>query len=196
MKKNTVLIILAIIILQITITNQIKIFKSSFIETDEVDEDDVDAGDVKKAEIAKEHNNEIINLLETRSEKNESENLLDSSNLIEKDKEDKKKKKTLADYLYSKPKQIPTSDNQRISIYRNGIMSELQKSHTWKVAARENVSDQQYSKTSASFGKTNSDEFVSFLGYLRDASNKASKLIAQHDSIKIEKTLKNIDYKQ
>ena len=191
MKKNTVIIILTISLIQTIITNEIQ--RTSFVATDEADEDDVEAGEVKKAEVAKEQNNEIVNLLETRTEKNESENLLESSNLIEKEKEDgKKKKKTLSDFLYSKPKQIPSSDNQRISIYRNGIMNDLQKSHTWKVAPRENVSDQTFSKTAASFGKTDSDEFVSFLGYLRDASNKASKLIAQHDSKKIERSLKNI----
>ena len=63
-------------------------------------------------------------------------------------------------------------------------MKELQKSHTWAPAYTETINEK-FNKNSAAFGKPNTDEFVTFLGFLRDASFKASKVIAKNNEKKL-----------
>ena len=55
-------------------------------------------------------------------------------------------------------------------------MKELQKEHTWIPASRESINET-FNKHASSLGKANADEFVSFLGFLRDASFHASEVI-------------------
>jgi len=68
-------------------------------------------------------------------------------------------------------------------------MAKLQGRHTFSQAARENL-EEKFSHGKASQGKDNADEFVSFLGYLRDASFKASQLIAKKEEQQLAKLLK------
>jgi len=76
-----------------------------------------------------------------------------------------------------------------MQIYRNTKMKELQKTHTWSPSPRESISEK-FNKNSASLGKKNTDEFVAFLGYLRDASFRASKVIALNEAKKLKQQSK------
>jgi len=93
--------------------------------------------------------------------------------------------------VYSKPKidSLKPDDLQRMRIYRNTKMKELQKTHTWSSSPRESISEK-FNKNAASLGKKNTDEFVSFLGYLKDASARASKIIALNDAKKLKQQSK------
>jgi hypothetical protein len=113
-------------------------------------------------------------------------------NLVELNSERKSKKKArknTSDYIYSKPKDLDPGQIQKMQIFRNTKMNDLQKSHTWNPAPSEMIIEQ-YNKGAASMGKTNTDEFVTFLGYLRDASFRASKIIAAGEGKKLEKLAK------
>jgi hypothetical protein len=68
-------------------------------------------------------------------------------------------------------------------------MSDLQKKHTWTTSPREAIKEK-FNRSAASGGKNNADEFISFLGYLRDASSKASKVIAAKEANELAKQKK------
>ena len=63
-------------------------------------------------------------------------------------------------------------------------MKELQRAHTRTPAYRETIAEP-FNKNAAAYGKKNTDEFVTFLGFLRDASYRASKVIAKNDEKKL-----------
>lgn len=68
-------------------------------------------------------------------------------------------------------------------------MNELQKEHQWETAPSEIITEK-FNKNQSSGGKGNTDEFVSFLGFLRDASYRASKVIAAADAKKLDSLVK------
>ena len=77
----------------------------------------------------------------------------------------------------------------RIKIFRNTEMTELKKSHTWEPAPTESI-DEKFNLHASSLGQKNADQFVSFLGFLRDASYRASKMIAKNEEKKLLNSLK------
>jgi len=88
----------------------------------------------------------------------------------------KSKVNTKNSIIHSKPKEnISSQDLVRYDTFRDSEMKKLQINHTWKNAKRESINDN-FDKYAASTGVKNADEFVSFLGYLSDASIKASKM--------------------
>ena len=116
-----------------------------------------------------EENTEEINLLET--------NML-------------KKKKDKKDVIFNKPRPDKTkADKEKTQIFRNMQMAKLQATKTFTQSNRENI-DEKFSHGKASMGKDNADEFVGFLGFLRDASFKAAELIAQKESNALSKLLR------
>jgi hypothetical protein len=102
----------------------------------------------------------------------------------------KKNKKNKNSNLREKPSNNNNKpiDNEKVSIFRNMQMVKLQKRHTLQQSNRENI-DEKYSKGMASKGNEKADEFVSFLGYLRDASFKASQLISKKEEQQLAKIL-------
>jgi hypothetical protein len=80
-------------------------------------------------------------------------------------------------------------DKKKADIFIQNQMNKLQKSRTFKQSNRENIYEA-FNKGSASLGKHNADEFVSFLGYLRDASSRASQLLAKKEQQKLMKLIK------
>jgi hypothetical protein len=93
---------------------------------------------------------------------------------LKKNKKDKDKKK-----------ETPKND-EKTAIFRKMQMGKLQDSHTFTQSNRENI-DEKYSRGMASRGNEKADEFVSFLGYLRDASFKASQLISKKEEQQLNK---------
>jgi len=177
--------------------------RSSFLElsnssqeTDDYDDDDEEITTPKKNMI---HENEKENLLKKNKfklnnsnnedfEKQEELNLLQTKMQIGLRKDTSKK-----NLLYNKPKENRSNlEMQRAEIFRNTQMANLQSSRTFKHSSRENINES-YNKGSASLGKANADEFVSFLGYLRDASSRASQLIAKKEEKKLAKLIKGND---
>lgn len=157
-------------------------------ETDDYDDDDEEIPTNKK-------NNLKVENQKSKSfiKKQESEEELSEMNLLEKNLERKSmdNKKKIKDLVYNKPKDNRSNlELQRAQIFRNTQMANLQSTHTYKQSSRENINEA-YNKGSASLGKQNADEFVSFLGYLRDASSRASQLIAKKQEIKLAKLIKS-----
>jgi hypothetical protein len=167
--------------------------KSSFLsmsdETDDVDDDDekivpsksvtVNKNLLKKRGNDLELKKEMINFAEVNSN-SQSESEL---------KTERKKKKKISDYVYSKPNESMGPDMMNtMKIFRNTQMKELQSRHTWAPSPRESINEK-FNKNAASLGKTNTDEFVTFLGFLRDASYRASKIIAENDEKKLNQNL-------
>ena len=91
------------------------------------------------------------------------------------------------DIAYNQPKKYSNDDLNRVNIYRQNQMNDLQKNHQWTPSLREGISEK-FNKDIASQGKKNADSFVSFLGYLRDASHKASFNI---NKLELEKYFKS-----
>jgi hypothetical protein len=174
----------------IQLMQKAKLYKvSSFLglnESDDIDDDDGDANEIKheiKHEV-KNNNMKSENSLEDKITKNdENINFTELESLSE--RKGKKKKKTIKDYVYSQPKDTyEATDVNRMKIFRNTQMNEIQKSHTWTTAPSETVTEQ-FNRNAAAYGKPNTDEFVTFLGFLRDASYRASKVIAKNDEKKL-----------
>lgn len=91
------------------------------------------------------------------------------------------KKRSKKDLVFNKPHDDKTkAEKEKTAIFRNMQMAKLQGRHTFQQANRENINEN-FSLGKASLGKDGADEFVSFLGYLRDASFKASQLIAKKE---------------
>merc|ERR1712032_1712127 len=137
-----------------------------------------------------------VNLLEKSASRTQEEVQEESSESEEKVstranmKAEKKKKPSKKDIVFNKPKPDKTkADKEKTLIFRNMQMAKLQGRHTFSQAARENL-EEKFSHGKASQGKDNADEFVSFLGYLRDASFKASQLIAKKEEQQLAKLLK------
>lgn len=157
-----------------------KLMRSSFLETRDVNEED-DFGSestvvgypiLKKADS----NKDIINFTEVTSKSKAS---------TERKINSEKRKLTMQDYIYSKPgNSYEAADLQRMQIFRNSKMKDLQKEHTWNHASRESIKEK-FNQHAASLGKSNTDEFVTFLGFLRDASFRASKVIAVEENRKM-----------
>jgi len=91
-----------------------------------------------------------------------------------------KKKNSIMNIAYSAPRNLSLEDKNRFNIFRQGKMNDLQKSHQWTPSIREGI-DMKFNKIASSHGKKNVDTFVSFLGYLRDSSHKASFNINQKE---------------
>lgn len=177
--------------------------RSSFLElsnssqeTDDYDDDDEDITSPKK-NIA--HENEKNNLLnKKRNNLNNNSNQefenQEELNLLQTKMESELRKDTnKKNLLYNKPRENRSNlEMQRAEIFRNTQMANLQSSRTYKHSSRENINES-YNKGSASLGKPNADEFVSFLGYLRDASSRASQLIAKKEEKKLSKLIKGND---
>ena len=122
--------------------------------------------------------------VDSESEENTEEvNLLEKSSLM-------KKKKDKKDVIFNKPRPDKSkADKEKTQIFRNMQMAKLQSRKTFTQSNRENI-DEKFSHGKASMGKENADEFVSFLGYLRDASYQASQLIAKKEEIALSKLLR------
>jgi len=71
--------------------------------------------------------------------------------------------------MYLKKKRMKASDQLRNKLFRIGKINELQKNHQWRSGVKEGMSGR-FNKLVASQGNKNADEFVSFLGFLRDNS--------------------------
>lgn len=94
------------------------------------------------------------------------------------------------DLLYNKPNENKSNlELQRAQIFRNTQMASLQSTHTFRHSSRENINES-FNRGRSSLGKENADEFVSFLGYLRDASFRASQLVALKEEKKLQKLSK------
>jgi hypothetical protein len=155
---------------------------SSNIEKDDIDDDDeeVEVADNKNKKRLLRSNSKI-----TYNNSNEEPVFTELNSLSKNGRKGEKKKKTIADFVYSKPKDnFEEADLNRIKIFRNTEMNDLQKTHTWEPAPTESI-DEKFNINSASLGKKNTDEFVSFLGFLRDASYRASKMIAKNEEKKL-----------
>jgi hypothetical protein len=127
-----------------------------------------------------------------KQQQKEAEEDQTEMNLLEKNLENKANddKKLIKSLVYNKPNDNRSNlELQRAQIFRNTQMANLQSTHTYRQASRENINEA-YNKGSASLGKQNADEFVSFLGYLRDASSRASQLIAKKQEQKLAKLIK------
>jgi hypothetical protein len=166
---------------------QDKYMMSSFMELEseskEVDEFDDDEGDAKENHTPKKQNKKPKHAED--SEINFAEIQSASTR-----KEGKKKKRDMNDYIYSKPKEnMDSAELQKVQIFRATKMSDLQKKHTWTTSPREAIKEK-FNRSAASGGKNNADEFISFLGYLRDASSKASKVIAAKEANELAKQKK------
>ena len=149
-------------------------------EVDDIDDDDV----VEKKSNIKQRKSLRKNI-EADSENIEEVNLLEKNMMSS-----LKKKKNKKDVLFNKPKDDKTkADKEKTQIFRNMQMAKLQQRHTFTQANRENI-DEKFSHGKASKGKENADEFVSFLGYLRDASFQASQLIARKEEQQLAKILR------
>jgi hypothetical protein len=138
-------------------------------------------------------------IVETKSVKNNSRKALrkqvvseneentEEVNLLEKNMRKKRKKE---DVIFNKPRPDNSkADKEKTQIFRNMQMAKLQSRKTFTQSNRENI-DEKFSHGKASMGKENADEFVSFLGYLRDASYKASQLIARKEEQQLSKLLR------
>jgi hypothetical protein len=160
-----------------------KLYKASFLalnESDDIDDDDGDANEVKPKSNLKSKTEEE-NKPSTKNDDNINFTELESLS----ERKGKKKKKTIKDYVYSQPKETyEDTDVNRMKIFRNTQMTEIQKTHTWTTAPSETVNEK-FNRNAAAFGKPNTDEFVTFLGFLRDASYRASKVIAKNDEKKL-----------
>lgn len=180
--------------------NLIETNKRSFLElsassqeTDDYDdEDDVEipTKTTKKQNLNKaseKTNKSFMKKKQQEAEEDQSEMNLLEKNLESKANDDQKLIKSL---VYNKPNDNRSNlELQRAQIFRNTQMANLQSTHTYRQASRENINEA-YNKGSASLGKQNADEFVSFLGYLRDASSRASQLIAKKQEQKLAKLIK------
>ena len=123
------------------------------------------------------------------SENTEEVNLLEKS-MMQKKKRDKK------DVIFNKPKPDKTkADKEKTQIFRNMQMARLQARKTFTQSNRENI-DEKFSHGKASLGKENADEFVGFLGFLRDASFKAAQLIAKKENEQLTKILREEEPKK
>jgi len=166
--------------------------KRSFLElssqeTDDYDDDDEEISINKKNNLKKESEKTKTFLKKSEPEEEQTEMNLLETNLESKNMDEKKH---IRDLVYNKPNDNRSSlELQRAQIFRNTQMANLQSTHTYMHASRENINEA-YNKGSASLGKENADEFVSFLGYLRDASSRASQLIAKKQEKKLAKLIK------
>ena len=151
-------------------------------EVDDIDDDDVVE---KKSQNVIKPRKSLRRNVEADSENTEEVNLLEKNMMSS-----LKKKKNKKDVLFNKPKDDKTkADKEKTQIFRNMQMAKLQQRHTFTQANRENI-DEKFSHGKASKGKENADEFVSFLGYLRDASFQASQLIARKEEQQLAKILR------
>jgi hypothetical protein len=162
--------------------------QSSDSETDDYDDDDQEISlekpkqNLKKPQM--EFSRNLKNFKKSNSEESQGENI----NLIEKSQI----LSNLGQNKLKKPiRKTPeaSQNKEKSAIFRKIQMSKLQRRHTFQEANRENI-DENFSIGKASMGKDNPDEFVSFLGYLRDASYKASKLIAKKEEQQLAKILR------
>ncbi len=165
--------------------------KRSFIElssqeTDDYVDDDEEIASKKKSNLKKESEKSKSFVQKPHIEEENNE-----MSLLEKNMESEMdNKKSIRDLVYNKPNENRNDlEMQRAQIFRNTQMANLQTSHTFRQASRENINEA-YNKGSASLGKQNADEFVSFLGYLRDSSSRASQLIAKKQEQKLAKLIK------
>jgi len=106
--------------------------------------------------------------------------------------ETKLQTKNPKDLIVNKPKNKSKLDIQKAKIFRNSQMENLQNTHTFTQSEREDINEK-YSKGSASFGKQFADEFVTFLGFLRDASSHASNRLSRKEGLKLAKLIKASD---
>jgi len=165
--------------------NLIEANKRSFLqisssEIDDYQDDDEESTNNKPKKVYKKSQSntdeEELTFLQKKAENRVSEALNNDKN-----------------FVYNQPKENRSDlDMQRAQIFRNTQMANLQGVHTYKQASRENINEA-FNRGSASLGKSNADEFVSFLGYLRDASSKASQLIARREEKKLAKLMKGSD---
>ena len=152
-------------------------------EKDDIDDDDeeVPANKPTKSNLKRSLRSTNINPKRNTANSDDELNFTE----VQSSKKEEKKKKTIVDFVYSKPKDnFDDADINRLRIFRNTQMTDLQKSHTWKAAPTESINEQ-FNKNAAALGKKNTDEFVTFLGFLRDASYRASRMIAKNDEKKL-----------
>jgi hypothetical protein len=148
-----------------------KIQKTSFMELEaKTDDDDDDLAEINASPKQNLRSSDEFSFAETNSKNS---------------KPSKKKKKTTQEISYTQSKDnYSEADMNRIKIFMNTEMTELQKNKQWKTAPRE-VINEDFNIHAASLGKKNSDEFVSFLGFLRDASYRASKIVSKIEEQKL-----------
>jgi hypothetical protein len=167
-------------------------------EIDDYDDDDEVVSEKKSQKINKQKKTFLKRKQVNDDEQEETEEV----NLIEKNMSHSEtdemakekmmrglKKNSKKDLVFNKPRDDKTkADKEKTAIFRNMQMAKLQGRHTFQQANRENINEN-FSLGKASLGKDNADEFVSFLGYLRDASYKASQLIAKKEEQQLAKIL-------
>ena len=164
--------------------------KRSFLQLKEVDDYDDDDSDDRSSEMTKlkqENKNVLFTELKTKnisaksneqSEKTVSSNQIENTNLNGTDRQEKGKLIDRIKYLQRKRKK---SDLVRMKLFRIGKMNEIQKNKRWRHSRPEGVKAR-FSKIIASQGNKNADEFVSFLGYIRDSTYKGSQNVYESDN--------------
>jgi hypothetical protein len=165
-----------------------KAARNSFLQVKEVDDIDDDDSEDSNREISKlkqENKNVLFTELKTKnlSEKsnetalkNVNSNKLGSANET---KSDKPKGKLIDKIKYFRRKK-KKSDSVRMKLFRIGKMNEIQKGKRWRHSRAEGNKGR-FSKIIAAQGNKNADEFVSFLGFLRDSTYKGSQNIFRSD---------------
>ena len=92
----------------------------------------------------------------------------------------KPKKGNKLDYIYAQPKKsFDDMDKKFYQIHRENYMDELQKK-VYKNSNSEGLNDNFIPLRSAK-GDKDADQFVSFLGHLRDASHRTAKILSEQD---------------
>lgn len=152
--------------------------ENSFLQLKEVDDYEDDDADEENSEVQKlikakkaQENKIVFTELNT---KNKDENM----------KKKKKKKpnkymKKIDELKYLKRKN-DASDLVRNKLFRIGTINEIQKSKRWRHSISEDMKGK-FSKIMASQGNKNADEFVSFLGFMRDSGYKANANVLEKD---------------
>jgi len=155
-------------------------------EVDDIDDDDSEDSNQEISKLKQDNKNVLFtelkskNLSEKSNEKvlkNVNSNQLESGAITQSDKPQSGKLIDKIKYFRRKKKK---SDLVRMKLFRIGKMNEIQKNKRWRHSRAES-SDERFSKIIAAQGNKNADEFVSFLGFLRDTTYKGSQNIMKSD---------------
>ena len=180
MLGNLSLLVMTILLLNCSIFFAKKLSKSlpniqeSFLEMKEIDdfdnEDDADENKNEIQKLIKEKDVSKIAFTELKSKVNKIKNL----------KKPKKKKTKQIDELKYLKKKRNSGKSVKLKLFRIGKLNELLNNHHWKQSRSEGMTGQ-FSKAVASQGNKNADEFVSFLGFMRDSSYKGNLNVMDQD---------------
>jgi hypothetical protein len=170
----------------------------SFLQMKEVDDyDDDDADDSKTNEMTKlvkenstslknENSGNTLVFTEVKSSaSNEKDsNQIETSHQLNSNSqnnvEKKKGKKKEIDKLKYLKRKRKDSDLVRMKLFRIGKMNELQKTQQWRQSRGEGMYGK-FSKIVAQQGNKKADEFVSFLGFMRDSAYRGNQNVFDSD---------------